>query len=272
MTTFNNDSLKNELASEFIRRNDLVNRWGNIISSFLALRGLRVFVPMSVMGASGLAIDLALGNNMSNNGSALFNYDGLAPFCRYNGSSQYHSFADAASHDILGSEAYVDSNTQGLTIGMWVSPRDTGTAGRMFAKGTTTGNARSYSLARRLGATDVFSFVVSGNGTNTFIANDTIAYIAENWYFVVGRYTPSTEVKIYVGGKSGSQSFWRSATNTTSIPATLNNSATGLGIGAQADGTSFSFIWASMCFLCAQRLNDVDIFSIFEGTRTVYGI
>lgn len=267
MTTFNNDSLKHELASEFLRRNDLVNRWGNIISSYLALPGLRFFAPMSVVGASGQAVDLALGNNLSNNNNAQFSYLSLQPFCAYNGSTEYHSITDNAAHDIIGSEAYIGSSVRGLTMGMWVQARDLPgvSSRRLFSKGTTTGNARAYALRQ---GSDVWTFGVSGTGANDFPASDDTEFIVDTWYFLAGRFDPSTEVKLYVGRSTGITSF----TNTSSIPATLNNSATGLAVGGQADGTGFSNIRASMCFISAMALDDHFIFSLFEQSRIPFGI
>lgn len=269
MTTFNNDTLKNELASEFIRRNDMVNRWGSVISSYLALPGLRFFAPMSAVGASGQAIDLALQNHLSATSSPVFNVSDLIPYCLYNGTSNYHSIADDSAHDIIGNEGYIANVVKGLTMGMWVSPASAeSSATRLFSKGTSTGNARAYSLGQALVTADRFFFTVSDNGTNNFSVEDSANFSTNVWYFVVGRYDPSAEVKIWVGGSG----VWRTTANVTSIPATLNNSATGLAIGAQADGTQFSNVTASMCFLCCQALSDVHIFSLFEQSRTIFGI
>lgn len=238
-----------------------------LIDTYLRLSGIRFFAPMSAIGASGQAVDLALGNSLANNNNADFLFDGLAPYCRYNGSTQYHNIADTAAHDILGSEAYVAASGQGLTMGMWCYPITLpGTTARIFSKGATTGNARAYALAQT--AANAFNFTVSGNGTNTFGASDGTAFTASTWHFVAGRFDPSTEVKVYVGRKTGitSVSF------TTSIPATINNSATGLAIGAQADGTQFSNIRASCCFICAEMLSDGQIGELFEATRGTFGI
>lgn len=261
-----NSELVKELGAWFLGRDDLVNRWGNLIPSYRALPGLRFFAPMSIVGASGQAVDLALGNSLTNNANPLFTYLGFAPLCLYNGSTQYHSIADNSAHDIIGNEAYISGTKQGLTIGMWVQADSLGATSIMFAKGTTTGNARAYGLSKL--NTDNFRFFVSDNGTNTFTATDTGTFAVDTWYFVAGRFDPSTEVKLWVGSSAGLTSF----TNTTSIPAALNNSATGLAIGAQADGTSFSNIRASMCFLCAQALDDYYIKALFEGTRKVFGL
>lgn len=259
--------LVNELSKWFLRRGDKVNRWGSLVASYKALPGLRFFAPMGVIGATGQAVDLALGNNLTNNNNSDFLFDDLAPYCRYNGTTQYHNVADTAAHDILGSEAYVATSGQGLTMGMWVMPLSLpGTTTRLFSKGTTIGNARAYALTQT--AANVFNLTVSGDGTTVTGVSDGTAFVASTWYFVVGRYDPSTEIKIYVGRSTGLDS----TPNTTSIPATLNNSATGLAIGAQADGTQFSNIRASMCFVCAQMLSDAEIFALFEQGRKVYGI
>lgn len=261
------DILARSLLPWLLGRNDPINRWGNLTSSHTALPGLRGFWPMSVVGGSGQAQDLALGNNLANNNNALFSRSNLVPFCAYNGTNMYHSVADAAAHDIIGSEAYIASAAQGLTMGMWIQYATLpGAATKAFSKGTTTGNARAYFIGST--ASNQFIFAVSDNGTNAFSASDSAAFVVNQWYFVVGRFDPSTEVKLWVGSSAGLATF----TNTTSIPATLNNSATGLAIGAQADGTQFANIRASMCFVCCQMLDDYHVKALFEQGRKLYGL
>lgn len=267
MTTVRNSSVTPNNKSDYITRNDPVNRLGGLVSTYLALPGIRFFAPMSGIGASGQAVDLILSNHLTNNANANFLYDDLVPYCRYNGSTQYHSLTDNSAHDILGSEAYVATSGRGLTIGMWVHPLSLpGTTTRLFSKGATTGNARSFALTQTGG--NLFNFTVSGNGTNTFGATGTDVFTASSWYLIAGRFTPSTEVKLWIGNEDGLETF----TNISSIPATLNNSAIGLAIGAQADGTQLSNIRASMCFLCTQAVSDAWIFSIFEQGRVLYGV
>lgn len=241
--------------------------WSRLISTHLEIPGLRFFAPMSVIGASGQARDLALGNDLANTANAQFTYDTLAPNCLYNGSTQYHSVADNAAHDILGNEAYIGSGVRGLTMGMWVKPASLpGAATRMFSKGTTTGNARAYALCQN--ASNQFSFVISSDGTVQFSVADTAAFVAGAWYFVVARFDPSTEIKLW----TKSLSIDRTNTNTTSIPATLNNSATGLAIGAQADGTQFSNIRASMCWLSVEMLDDDLVDDLYIQGHDAFGV
>jgi len=268
MTQLTPDILAKQIDPYFIGKNDLVNRWGNVISSYMAIPGLRFFAPMSVIGATGQAVDLALQNSLTNNANPLFTLGNpnLISWCQYNGTTQYHSIADNAAHDIIGNEAYIAPVTQGLTIGMWIRVLSTSSNGRFFAKGASTGNVRAYSI--RQNTTGQFLFDVSDNGTNVFAATDTSAFTLNQWYFLAGRFDPSTEVKLWRGTSDGLTTF----TNTTSIPATINNSATGLGIGAQADGTLFSNIRASLCFVSCQYLDDYFIFSLFEQTRVLYGV
>jgi hypothetical protein len=265
--TLNPDVLAKSLNGYFIGRNDFVNRWGNIISSYMMLPGLRFFAPMSVVGSSGQAVDLALGNSLTNNANSLFIHTSAnsVPYCIYNGTTQYHSIADNAAHDIIGNEAYI-SNT-GLTIGMWVQSDTTpSTATRLFSKGTTTGNARAYALRRN--TLNQFVFGVSNNGTTDTTVATGLTFDADVWYFIVGVFVPSTSITIYQGSSSG----FISVNNTTSIPATLNNSATGLAIGAQADGTQFSDIRVSMCFLCCQSLGESIIKNLFVQSKLIYTV
>lgn len=234
------------------------------ISPYLALPGLKGFWPLTSPGNSGQAEDMSpLAVHLTNNNNApsqiITNFAGNVI---YNGVNQYHNVADNAAHDIIGNETYIASDEKGLTIMMWISPLAAhGAVRRHFSKGTTTGNARAYYLSQT--ASDAFNFGVSSNGTAVFEVNTGSTFIVGNWYFIAGRYDPSTEIKLYVGSNTGLATFQ----NVTSIPATLNNSATGLAIGAQADGTQFTNIRASRCALCAMRLDDEIISRVFQSTR-----
>lgn len=268
MSSIHSPATENAISTAMLPRNDPVNRWGNLISTYLALPGLRGFWPMSVIGASGQAVDLALQNHMTDTASPPFGHNNFVPYAQYNGSTQYHSIADNAAHDIIGNESYIGTGSKGLTIGMWANPRNLpGGTTRIFAKGTTTGNAKSYHLAQS--SSNIFVFGISSTGANTFDASAASAFSANQWYFLAGRFTPSTEIKLWVGSSAGGLETF---TNTSSIPATLNNSATGLAIGAQADGTQYSSVWASMCFVSVMALDDYFIFSLFEQGKTLYGI
>ena len=72
-------------------------------------------------------------------------------------------------------------------------------------------------------ADTTFSFgVTNGAGTNFDTGNATVSTGA--WHYIVGTYEPSTAIRLYVDGTEG-------AANTTSIPASIKDSAARLFVG-----------------------------------------
>ena len=109
------------LRADFQHRNEPNFAWKSAVSSVLALPGIRAFYPMSAVGAAGEAQDMSsFGRHMPRTSGVDFEYDNLIPCAEYNGTSDYHSVADNADHDIIGTEAYVQGFAQGLTMGFWI--------------------------------------------------------------------------------------------------------------------------------------------------------
>jgi len=249
----------------FLDRNDAMIRWGSIVSSFQLLPGLRGFWPMSAIGASGEAIDLSgLGNHLTNTNSADYGSDTLAPIARYNGSSQYHTITDAASSnafDILGDEGYVITADRGLTVGAWVKFDGAAGGSEETVIGKYTSGDPAY-LIQRVNTSGVMQFLIDSGGSDT-INSDTAVTTA--WTFVVGRYIPSTSIDIFLNGVSDGQ-------NTTSIPATIDNSAVAFRIGATGAPGDYLDGEISCAFICASALSDDLILALNEQSRVIFGV
>lgn len=268
-----NDGFNNQQALAFLTRNDVYNRWGNVIGSYLMLPGLRGFWPGSGVGpgADTLATvanlgDLVAGNHLSDGGTRpQFDYENLIPFVTYDGSTDRHFISDASSQngfDILGSENYIVN--QGLTIGCWF--RNNGsTSSRVMSKGETTANNRAYWI-RTGGSATSLAFGVSSNGTDTYEAISTIT--DGQWVFLAGRFDTSTEVKFYTYDVDGK----RTASNTTSIPAAINNSTGNFAIAGQGDGTQKTAGDICLSFVSAMMLSDSYLDALFEQTKVLFGI
>lgn len=261
MTTFNNDSLKKELASEFITRNDLVNRWGNVISSYLLLPGLVGFWPMSTVARStASAIDLSgQGWTLTRNGNVQFNlHNSIVPYAEFDGSGDSLSTANANDLDISGTETFYDN--KGLTMGGWFWNDGAGATGGLMGKWTESGNQRSYLL---LTLSDTFRFAISGNGTANTQFSHSSTFSTGTWYFVVGKFEPSVMMSVFMNGEK--------ASTTTSIPSSIFNGTSDFEIGSYNALTQDLDGRATLCFLCAYALPDNLIFNLFEQSRLLFG-
>lgn len=194
------------------------------------------------------------------NGNPTLNiHNSLVPYWDYDGTGDYHSRADEAGLDVLGTETVIASAIHGLTVGAWAWV-DTGGTDGIIGKWDSAGNQRSYVL---LDSTTTFRFGVSSNGTLETVV-DSQARSTGAWYFLVGRFTPSTEIAIFANGTK--------SVNTTSIPASVFGSTAAFEIarrtsaGTEIDGR------VSIGFLCAAALSDTLITYLWERTRGAFGV
>lgn len=231
---------------------------------FLGLPGLRGYWPMGAFDSSGNAIDQS-GNarTLTYTGNPTFNYTTEGgPYCDYDGTGDYHSRADEAGLDFLGTEAYIATAARGLTIGGWFQI-DTATAYGLMAKGDAAAASSSFELY--LSNTAVTFRIVNAAAYTTVTL--TTAISTATWYFVAGRFDPSTELKAYIKSSSSASDI-----NTTSIPASIANSAAAFTIGALAGGVTPLNGRAGMCFTCAMLLSDTAIDNIYQNTKAFYGL
>jgi len=130
-------------------------------------------------------------------------------YVEFDGVNQYLSRADGGAGnwaDILGTETQIPAGQRGLTFGGWFKFDRLTNAEILIGKGTGVAAASSYYLAFRGDlANDPFQFTISNGAALTAVTltfSQTVA--TGRWYFVCGRYTPSTETKIYVGSARAS--------------------------------------------------------------------
>jgi hypothetical protein len=234
----------------------------DLISPIHAHTGLRAFYPMSAVGTAGEARDLGGSGttyDLTYNGNPAFNYDSLAPYCRYDGTGDYHSFADNANFDILGTETYFHSDVRGLTWGGWFYPEETSTAEDLMSKWGAAGQ-RAYRL--RFTGGDAFAAAISDDGTNTDEATSAVVTV-NAWYHVVARFRPGTFIDIFVNGVEVNQATARAA---------VFNSNASFEIAARSGGTSPFQGRVSLAFICAAQLSNAIILSDFQQTRAAYGV
>jgi hypothetical protein len=244
--------------------------WKSAVSAFLALPALRAFWPMSSVDytAANRGIDLSgQGNHLTDNNTVEFGYDSLAPYVHCTATNtEFLSRADGGAAnwaDITGTEVEVLSAYRGLTMGSWVyfdgAPGVTQyTMSKCSGGGAAT---TAYSLHRRVGGTMRFTI---GDGIVNLTVSSTSVTAAATWYFVVGRFIPSTAIRIFLNSETDDV--------VAAVPAAIQDIGANFYIGQRGDASSYFDGRVSMAFLCAAQLSDAIIFSLFEQTRAMYGV
>lgn len=236
--------------------------WKSACSAFLALPGLRGFWPLSSFNEAGNAYDLSgQGRTMTYNGDPLYNQVGLASYLAFDGTGDYLSRADEAGLDVIGTESYVASASQGLTMGGWFYfDNAPGSVEGMMAKwDPSLGNHRSYMLRRQAAAGNVI-LAISGNGATSTSVQSIAIPATGRWFWAAGRFDPGAEEAIFIDAEK--------TVNTTAIPASIFNGDSPLWIG-RAD-TDLMTGRIAMCFLCATALDDAIVYALYHQTRGLF--
>lgn len=169
---------------------------------------------------------------------------GMAPYTAYNGSTNY---SYRPSEGLKG--------TSGMTVGGWFQMTSGDTLMGVWA-------ASANQCWRLFVNSSTPTFYVSSTGANSFSVAS-VAITAGQWYFVVGRYTPSVEISIFLNGVK--------YTNTTSIPASLFNASANFAIGSNSGGTELLTGKASFCFVSHEPLSDDYLTILFNLGRSIFG-
>lgn len=264
---FRNSEMIQLLRGEFQARNEKNFSLANITSTFLAFPGLVGFWPMSSIDAAnnGDVFDISgNGRTLTNNNTVVASSDGLIPYCQFTAANtEYLERADEAGLDIIGNEAYIADN--GLTLGGWFYiDSDTGSNQGLIHKRLASTPNISYFLS--FTTAEKVTFGVNSGAVGNTLTSDTVLPL-EQWFYVVGRYIPSTSIAVYVLASTEEKKVL-----TSSIVATLANSTAALRIGARGDNTSYMDGRASFCFLCASALSDTTIYNSFYQSRILFGV
>ena len=145
-------------------------------------------------------------------------------------------FADAADNYLQKTDAAALDITGALTLAGWARGDNFSTADNspIIGKGTASAAATSYYLWVTDPGGPVFRLqgrVSSDGSTITTVTGATTSLANATWYHLVMVYVPSTSLTIYVNGVQEAQ-------NTTSIPASLFNSASSFRLHNQEDNTN----------------------------------
>ena len=120
--------------------------------------------------------------------------------------------------------------------------------GNNFGIVSKWGGASDRAYGLRYLVTEAFDFSVSGTGSTLITATGSVLGTGV-WRFIVGRFTPSTEVALFVDGEK--------TINTTAVPASIFNSTQAFEIGRFAANNSTVFNGKTRdIFICAAALSD----------------
>jgi hypothetical protein len=251
-----NAELVDQLKTDFVGRNEPNVAWGNAISNFLMLPGLRGFWPLSTYDQNGDTYDLSgQGRKLSYNGNPVYQNTGLIPWLSLDGTGDYLSRADEASLDITGLETMV--SIAGLTLGGWYNFTNLARAEGGISKWVTAAN-NSYALYKSVA--NVLNFIITNDGSTQIFVSSSVSATANKWLYWVGRYVPSIELAVWVNSTK--------TVNTTAIPASIFSGTSPLTIGTGPDMAGK----ISLQFLCASALSDAVINSLFHQTRALFGV
>ncbi len=218
---------------------------------FIRLPGLMAYFPMGIRFANGSVVGHSgAGASLVQTGVCPVGYDGNSFAGLGNGTNYLYT---SSGLGITGLETFIEPALRGLTIGGWFKVETMPINGDgVISKDAAAPNA-GYALAiRQNGETQ---FYISQNGTALSLVMSSSATIGE-WHFLVGRFTPSTEVAVFVDAVK--------TVNTTSIGASINVSSQNFEVGRYInDNTRILHSETRDVFVCAAALSD----ELIEQTR-----
>jgi len=227
---------------------------GEFYAQHLGLMELRGLWTMASVDESAAVYDLSgQGRTLTNNGPAFrAPYNDLIPYCDFTG-TEYLSRPTESGLAITGA----------LTFGGWYwldsfGATDLGLSGKY----TAAGNQRSYLLYTNPTLPEA-RLIVSSDGTAITQVNSGVALSTGAWNFLVGRFTPPTELAIFANGTK--------TVNTTSIPASIFSSSAAF-ILMGFDGAGHRDGRASLNFLSAYNQSDALIDYLFQRGRVLFGV
>ncbi len=264
MTQLSNKELIDNLEPDFVRHNNIQYQLGDVISRYQAIPGLVGFWPFSSVDRDTGGLNDMSGQDrlLTLNGDTKYNYfNDIIPYGNFPGTSDYLARADESGIDITGTETFYNSAIRGLTVGIWART-DTLDANFRSMMGKMTTNQSSYRLQKTDSST--FQFTISTNGT-TLVAVTSATIVADQWYFVVGRFNPAAgEMNIDVD----STTVLRSA----GVPASIFNGSAPFEIGRSFASANTWSGDLTLAFLSANYLSDAIVSGLFQQSRVLFGV
>ena len=256
----------------FVPTDDASYAWRVAHAVYPILPGCVGFWPMSGVGrdiVEGVVYTILTNNSGQSHSlhdlfyypssrTGMVGYAGLVPYVRFFGANGYGRIGDLVLYSITGTESYIVPARRGLTFGAWVQFSDTSTA--VGVMGKDDGLDYSFYLERTSGnyiRMVVFSGATASSVTNAIEVDD------QGWYLIIGRWTPSTDLCLFVNGVK---------TRQAGGPASLYDPNAALYVGGAtrtASGTAER--WISMAFICSMSLSDTLCQNVWHQTRAMFG-
>lgn len=207
--------------------------------------------------SSGNAADSAGSNTLTNNNSTAYATGKINNGADFEASSSnYFTIADASQTGL--------DLTGGFTISLWFKPESNPTAG-----------AGSFVLVSKndTAAEDGYEMRYTYNGSNYlldgYLIKDAGYYFAQQdlggtplttgtWYHIVFQYTASTKVELFVNASSV-------ASNTTSIPASIDNTAVDFTVGRRTGATLYTDGMIDELSIWSRVLSGAEITDIYNA-------
>lgn len=218
----------------------------SVLGQYRGISKLRGLYTFSSLDANDDVRDMSnQSRHLTNQNSADFGRQFLLPYGDLNGSNQYFSRSDEAGYDITGR----------LTVGIWAKFDALGSFAQCIGKGSV-GTGYSYVIYK--GDDDKIYFRIYDSGGSSDV-NSTATVETGTWYFLAGRYIPSTSVRLYVDETT--------YLNETSIKSSIQNTSAGFTIGSNHGGALYLDGKVALGFVAADDIGDPAVRMLYNKSR-----
>lgn len=244
-------------SSDLLSRRETVRTLAEYISTVKGFPELRGFWTFGSINESGNALDESgQGRTLTNNSATARGvYDNVVPYADMDGVADYFSRPDEAGLDI----------TADLTLGGWFWFDSIATSNLIGKQG---GAGQFGYLLVYNNTIPAFQMATSSTGaSHDFVVTATAggAPSAGRWYFLVGKFIPSTSISIFINGTK----YIRTS---GPIASSFNNTAP-FAVGAGSSPASNFINGRSFgCFLCAASLSDNLIQLVYHRSKSLFGL
>ena len=239
-----------ERVAQLERRESDAN-WGAVIGRHLALPNLRALWPMNNPGNAGEMLDMS-------GHSRQLTWGAGASAGLYNNRILYANFNGTTAHLLCASEAAFNTTTIPISWGGWFWFNSVASQQVVLSKWDTAAQ-RSWGMDMLNGSPNTFRAYISSTGADSQVVTSSVAPSTNAWYHIVARFTPSTELAIFVNGVK--------STLTSSVFASIFSSTAQVRVSSYASGAGFLNGRAALCFFCANALPDSLIAGLYRSAR-----
>lgn len=233
------------------------NPLGSLASALITIPEVRgVWLPSSV-NESGNIFDLSTqGRTLTNTGTVTRGvYNEIVPYAELNGSSQYFTRA---------SESGLNVTAGGLTVLTWMWADALTASMCAVAKGDSTATNRNFDLYLQGNVANDPLEASVGNSSTIYTASAT-SLVTANTFFMAGvRWIPGVSVDLLFNNIVA-------ASNTNTIPTTLNSSTAAWQVGARNAANHWDGRWV-MTVLCAAALSNKAVVNVYSLGQRALGV